>query len=130
MIILSDREALLRALDTGLPANLHALLANIVMHAAEAGLLDLSFLVVVQCDDTDNAVAEEIGFSPLVDPIDGLRFDHPKFQPYWAHLDHQLGWYRLIHTVSDDGFAFVLLVDDQAGNALAQMCHRFTTEAL
>lgn len=129
MLIFPDRGAILAALNEPLPADLQTLLNNIVDQAAQADLLDLTYVVVIG-NDSERAIADEIGFSPVTNPIDGLRFDEPGFEPYWAHLQRRGGWYELIHPVSNDGFAFVLLIDARADSDLVRMCHRFTTVPL
>jgi hypothetical protein len=125
MIILPDQEGMLAALTKSLPANLHAVLADIVAHAAEAGLLDLTYIIVVERQDSEQGVAEELGFSPLTNPIDGIRYDQPGFFPWWAYLRQRGRFYELAHTVSNDGFAFILIIDTKADSDLVSMCRRY-----
>lgn len=130
MISLPDREALCRACHLPVPRELHVVLALIVSQAAEAGLLDLTHVIIIEPDDAEETIGAELGFMPTTDPIDGLPFSHPAFQPYWAHLDQLGGWYRLIHTVGDSGFAVILLIDARAEGTLVAMCQRFTGTAV
>lgn len=127
MISLSDREATTAALSLPMPAELHALLSNVVDHAADADVLDLTYVVIAEKNDTIDDLAEELGFSPLTNPIDHVRWNARGFQPYWAHLGEHAGWYQLIHPIGDDGFAVILLIDARADSALTAMCEHFTT---
>jgi hypothetical protein len=124
MISLPDREAMLAALATALPADLHTIITDIVEHAAETGLLDLTYIVIVEPGDTEGALAEELGHSPLINPSDGIRCDQPGFIPYWSHLRQRGRWYELVHTISNDAFAFILLIDSEGGGELVALCER------
>ncbi|MCW1431879.1 hypothetical protein [Novosphingobium sp. JCM 18896] len=128
MISLPDREALGAALSMPLPAALYSLLSDAIALATEGNLLDLTYVVIIEEGDTEADIIEEIGFSPLVHPIDGHRYGDAQFQPYWAYLQERGGWFELIHTVSNDGFAFVLLVDGDAESDLVRMCRRWKDE--
>jgi hypothetical protein len=129
MIIFSDRSELTAALAIPLPAELRSILAEIVAHASETGLLELTYVVILESGDTEHDIAEVIGFSPLTNPIDSIGWKQRGFHPYWACLRLRGGWFELIHTVSNDGFAFILLIGAD-GRELARMCEYFTTVAL
>ena len=43
------------------------------------GLLDLTHLVLVEVGDTDKSIIEELGFSPLANPLDGKRYGEEGF---------------------------------------------------
>lgn len=128
MISLPDREALLAALSLPLQPPLHALLLDAVTLAAEVDLLDPTYVVIVESGDTEADLIEETCFSPLAHPADGVRYSEPGFQPYWQHLRERGGWFELIHTISNDGFAFVLLVDGASDTELVEMCRRWKDE--
>lgn len=123
MITLFNREALLRALDTPMASGLHAILLNVVVNTPDE-LLDLTCVAILEMGDTEDTITQEIGFSPLIDPTDGVRFDQPGFQPYWALLREVSGWYELTHIVGT-GFAYILLIDAEAQNDLSAMCERY-----
>ncbi|RYE70248.1 MAG: hypothetical protein EOP17_01230 [Rhizobiaceae bacterium] len=70
MISLPDREALLAALEMPLAPVLNSLLSETVARAEVSGLLDLTYLLIVERDDDGDAIADEIGFSPFADPTE------------------------------------------------------------
>lgn len=88
-------------------------------------LLDRTHLLVVEPGDIEEAIVDAIGFSPLVNPIDGVRFGSDDFQPYWdGPVWRHDGWYELVITVGNAGFAFILLIADADGvvPALLDLC--------
>jgi len=128
MISLPDRQALLSAATMNLPADLHAIVDRHIRLAVEGDLLDLTHIVVVQSGDTGEALTAELGFSPLVHPIDGTRFGEVGFQPYWDWLADLGGWYELVITIGNSGFAFLLIVEDRP-NPLRVMCSAYVRAA-
>lgn len=96
----------------GLPYELHALLDSHLSLARLQGLESLTVLLVIQPDDIEADVVAELGFSPVANPISAIRYDDPEFEPYWAWLTKAGCWFQLVHTISDDGFAFILLIED------------------
>jgi hypothetical protein len=122
----SAREVLNQPLD---PA-LRKIITDQVAKASSRGLNELTQLVVVQPGDTEATLLDELGWSPLVNPITEARYGEPHFEPFWAWLQALGGWYELIHTVGNSGFAYILLIQKQAGvpaNLLA-MCRRYTRD--
>jgi len=123
MISLPDRQALLSAATMNLPAELRAILDRHIGLAIEGDLLDLTHIVVVQGGDTEEAMKAELGFSPLVHPIDGTRFGEAGFQPYWDWVADLGEWFEMIITIGNSGFAYILLSERGSG-AVAEMCDR------
>jgi hypothetical protein len=79
------------------------------------GLLAMTHLVLIEVGDTDVSIIEELAFSPVVNPLDGLRHGMEGFVlPFDLIKDHG-GWFELIMTVGNDGFAFVLFVRAREG---------------
>jgi hypothetical protein len=95
-----------------LPYELHALLDSHLSLARLQGLESLTVLLVIQPDDIEADVVAELGFSPVTNPITAIHYDDPEFEPYWAWLTKAGRWFQLVHTVSDDGFAFILLIEN------------------
>lgn len=115
MLSLTDAPSIQRVMAQTLDADLRTLLAERLFLAAKAGLQDLTHIVVVQPGDTIEDLKTEIGFSPLRNPIDGFAFGEDGFEPYWAWLADLGGWYELIHTIGDSGYAITLLVSKADG---------------
>ncbi len=49
------------------------LLTDRVEDWTSLGLLNLTHLVIIEVGDTDASIIDELGFSPLINPFDGLR---------------------------------------------------------
>jgi hypothetical protein len=124
MISIYDKDTLRAALARDLNIQLRAAINTHLDRATNNGLRDLTYLLVVEPTDTDAAIEQEMGFSPLVCPFDGHHWRDARFAPQWAWLDHQPGWYELIITVANSGFAYILLTADDANTTsdLASMC--------
>ncbi len=130
MLSLTDAPSIQRVLAQAMDTDLRTLLAERLSLAAKAGLQDLTHIVVVQPGDTIEDMKAEIGFSPLCNPIDGIAFGQNGFEPYWAWLTDLGGWYELIHTIGDSGYAITLLVSKADGvpAELLAMCATFVEE--
>lgn len=106
------KAALLAALeDPTLPQPV----AKRIRHCLDNGLEDLTHILVIEPGDTEEAIVEAIGFSPLEDRLHGTRFGDPDFEPDWDWCHRHTGWWELIYTVGNDGFAFLLFVEDAEG---------------
>lgn len=121
MLSLPDAAALEAALDQLLDGDLNAILAERFEQIAAQGLGDLTHIIVIQTGDTEEDIIEDCGWSPLVHPIDGTRYRDSEFQPYWAWLRDLGGWYELIHPVGNEGFAYILLIEN-GDSFFAAMC--------
>lgn len=130
MIHLYDRASIEGALTLDLAPELRALLAERVagLDTEHGDLTDWTEFLVVEPGDTEADVVRAVGFSPLVDPIDGLRFGHPDFQPGLDLLADRGGWFEAIYTFGST-FAYVLLVSDADGvdPALRRLCRTYAT---
>jgi hypothetical protein len=113
MLHFYDRATMAHALTLDLEPRLHALLSDRISKLTE-DLLDYTEFLIVEADDTEEDVVRVIGFSPLLEPIDGTRFGEPGFQPGWDWLQEHDGWFEMIVTFGGT-FAYVLLID--AANA-------------
>lgn len=71
---------------------------------------DLTHILVIEPGDEEGDIIDAIGFSPLVSRIDGIHL-----QPDWDWIDRHEGWWEPVYTVSNDGFAFILFVQDAPG---------------
>ena len=128
MISLPDRAAIEAAPNVSMPVEVRDILARRIagLTSPHGDLTDLTHFLVVEAGDTEAAIVAEIGFSPLVNAIDGARFGSPDFHPSWDWLRDVGGWFELIMTVGNSGFAFVLLIEDRDGTdpELLRMCRR------
>ena len=119
-----DAKAIVRAPRVMTDPQLENLLYDRVRDWTELGLLDLTHLVIIEVGDTDASIMEELGFSPLINPLDGLRYGTAGFVLPFDYLEDHGGWFELFVTVGNDGFAFHLFVRDREGvdPELLSMC--------
>jgi hypothetical protein len=110
MLNLPDRASQLAVLNQPLEPTLHALIKGRMQDAIKLGLADLTHIVVVEPYDSEDDLIEALGFSPLVSRLEGLPL-----QPDWDWLEKHTRWWELIYTVGNDGFAFLVLVQDAPG---------------
>lgn len=113
MLSIHDRASMARALTLDLQPQLKTLLAERINNLP-ADLIDYTAYLVVEPGDTEEMIKREVGFSPLVEPIDGIRYGQPGFQPYWDWLQDHDGVYEMIVTFGST-FAYVLLILDVNG---------------
>jgi hypothetical protein len=113
MLHLYDRASFSRALSLDLDPRLHALLADRIGNLTE-DLIDYTEYLVVEPGDTEAEIVRHIGLSPLIEPMDGIRFGEPGFRPHWDYLAVHDGWFELIFTFGST-FAYVVFVQDVEG---------------
>ena len=89
-------------------------------------LFDLTHLLIVEAGDTEAGIVQAINLSPLISS-DGLRFGCIGFEPPFDWLNDHGGWFELIMTVGNDGFAFELFIEDGPGIPvdLHALCHTY-----
>lgn len=78
-------------------------------------LLYLAPLLIIGPGDTEQDILREIGFSPLVNRVDGARFPSAGFTPSWEYILHHQGWHELVYVTGDDGSGVILFIKDAAG---------------
>jgi hypothetical protein len=83
--------------------------------------------LIVQVGDVDAELEEEVAFSPLSNPLTGRRFGDREFQPSFDWLERHDGWFELIFTVGNDGFAFVVFIQDaeESDPELLRFCRTY-----
>lgn len=110
-------------LDQPLADELRAIITDRLTDAASIGLADQTHITVIQPGDTERDIEQELGWSPLVHPLTGARFGSRDWTPCWAWLQDLGGWYELLHTVGNSGFAYILLIEKQQGE-FSSMCEQ------
>jgi hypothetical protein len=75
-------------------------------------LSDLTHFLIIQAGDTAADAEHELGWSLLVNPVDGACFGDPAFTPSWEWLEDHGGWFEAVYILSDDGFGISLFVQD------------------
>lgn len=133
MIHLYDRSTMARALTLDLEPQLRILLTARIAALATAScdLTDWTEYLIIEPGDSEADIIRHVGFSPLVEPIDGARFDCSGFHPCWDWLGEHLGWYEMIVTFGST-FSYVLFIRhaDGVDPALLSMCRHYAGEGL
>jgi hypothetical protein len=92
-------------------------------------LTDWTEFIVVEPGDTEADVERELGFSPLVNPVDGSRFGTPTFQPFWDHLALAAGYFEMAFSFGSTFAAIVLVADDRhVDSHLLRSCRMYASD--
>lgn len=125
MIHLYDRATFERVHALNIDPFIKQLLVDRIgaLRTSYGDLTDWTEFVVVEPGDTEDDIVRTIGFSPLVEPIDGARYGEPGFVPGWDLLSDRGGWFEMIITFGS-AFAYVLLIHDSEGASadLLELC--------
>jgi hypothetical protein len=132
MIYLPDRGSLARALSLGLAPDLHRLLAARIaaLVTPYGDLTDYTEFLIVEPGDSENDIVRHVGFSPLFEPYENIRFGEPGFHPGgWDRLADHGGWFEMIVTFGST-FAYILLIQDTDGviPELRRLCRRYVAD--
>jgi hypothetical protein len=130
MLSLYDEATTKAALALPIDPDLRALLTTRIVHYAAAGLTSATHILVIQPGDTGSAIEREIGFYPTTDIINGVCSESADFHPFWDWLHDLGGWFEMIVTVGDSGFAYILLIEDADGvdPELRNQCHEHASK--
>jgi hypothetical protein len=109
MITIADGEALPRALDPYL-RELITLRVSQLRRNYDGPLNEIVCFYVVEAGDSQEQVAEALGFSPLKNVVDGTEFGDPDFTPSFETISCYGDLFEIVYIFTDDGFAQVLLV--------------------
>lgn len=116
MLSLIDPAAMIAALPT-----LDPLPRRRVQEILDGQLADMTHILIIGPDDPEADIVAEIGFSPL--ELERLRSSDSGLEPAWDVLHDHGGWFELVFCVANDGFAFMLLIEDhEPPTPLARMC--------
>ena len=121
MLNIYDEQTAATVLGGDLTPDLRDLIESCLSRAEENGLSAMTHIAVIEPGDTEEAIVDELGFSPLHNPLTGRRFGQRGFTPNWNWLAVHPAWFELIYTVGNSGFAVIIFAPTSAG-ALAQMC--------
>lgn len=116
MLSLIDPAAMIAALPTLAPLPRHR-----VEDILNSQLAEMTHVLIIMPGDTEAEITAEIGFSPL--DLERLRFSDSGLEPAWDVLHDHRGWFELVFCVANDGFAFVLLIEDhEPPTPLVRLC--------
>jgi hypothetical protein len=125
MLHLYDRATMAHALTLNLDPTLLRLLGDRIAALGEE-LIDWTEYLVVEAGDTEADIVRHIGFSPLVESIDGVRFGERGFHEHWDWLTNHGGWYEMSVSFGST-FAYVLFVEKAEGVPpdLLELCSEY-----
>ncbi len=126
MMHLYDRATIAHALTLDLDPTLLRLLKGRVDALGEA-LMDWTECLVVEPGDIEADIIRHVGFSPLIEPIDGKRFGESGFHEHWDWLTDHGGWFELSVSFGST-FAYVLFIEDadQVPTDLLNLCRHYS----
>jgi hypothetical protein len=128
MITLRTAAAVKSTLNLLADNQLRALLTERIQQITNAwediDLSDLTHFLIIQAGDTAADAEHELGWSLLVNPVDGARFGEPAFTPSWEWIEDHGGWFEAVFIISDDGFGVSLFIQDhpETDPALLALC--------
>ncbi|MEG8015265.1 hypothetical protein [Sphingomonas sp. 22R3R2A-7] len=130
MLSLRNTASILRAIQPPQEARLRSILDQRIIQLTEDGGRDIAnfaHFLIVQAGDDDQSVKAELGFSILENLVDGARYGDLDFEPSWEWIMRHEGWFELVYVLSDDGFGWVVFVqDDDAVDAdLLGVCREY-----
>lgn len=117
MLNLPTTAELKSASETTERLELRKLLSDRLADTVSCGLENLTHVLVIEAGDREAEVVEAIGFSPLKSRMDGQRC-----QPDWDWIEYHSGWWELIYTVGNEGFAFIVFVEEAKASPFARLC--------
>lgn len=114
MISLFDTPSLERALSLPLDRKLRQLLNDSVayLNALDVDVRETTYYLVVPAGASAADVEEELNWSPLINPYDGLAFGEEGFQPFHDFLADRGGWFQLIYSAGNDAAVVIFVQDD------------------
>jgi hypothetical protein len=123
MHIFHDRAGFAHALTLDLDPYLRRLLVERIAQLSD-DLIDETEIVVIEPTDDEEQVVNNLGWSPLVEPMDSLRAGANGFTPYWDwFVEHDGGWYEMIVTYGST-FAMLMLLKSNEPE-LRAMCAQY-----
>lgn len=132
MIRIYDRAAMAHVMTLDLDPRLRALLEQrfAALITPDGDLTDWTEWLIFQPGDSESDIVREVGFSPLVEPIDGARFGGKGFQPFWDHLTKHGDWGWELSISFGSTFAYILLIQDTGGvdDPLLTMCRLYAAD--
>lgn len=125
MLHFHDRATIMHALTLNLEPILRRLLHERIGALGDM-LVDWTEYLVVEHGDTEADIIRHVGFSPMVEPVEGIRFEQQGFHPFWDWLIDHSGWFEMVVTFGST-FACVLFIADEREKPtdLQTLCRRF-----
>ena len=126
-MIITNQTSLEVALEAVCDTPVHSRLLAYASQLADPELGPLTTIVVVDWHTTEEDIADVLGHSPLLNPMDGECYKSPSFEPYWDWLTFQGGVWDMVVCVGNSGRATILLIPDERNQicGIRAMCRKF-----
>jgi hypothetical protein len=131
MITLFDTCSLERALSVPTDPKLRRLLTAHIshLHSADQHVRDATYFLIIDAHTTIDEIAEELGWTPLID-LDGTRYGDDAYVPFHDHLEDCGGWFVMMVTGGNEAVFVLLICDsDLVPAELISLCYRYTSGA-
>lgn len=127
MIEIRDAQAMRRAIDTAVDMELRDLLTrrfDQLGFVEGYDLGELAHFLILQPEDTMEALDAALGFSLLINFVDGTPYGDPAFVPSAEWISDHGGWYEMAYVLTDDGFGWIVFVPkvERMDARLLSMC--------
>lgn len=109
MLTVRDEADLAQVADAGL----RALVAHRLADLCQEDICDpdaQGFVVVMEPGDSVAAAEAAIGAPLLRNPVTGLEYGHPDFQPVAEYIGRHAHWYQVVVVPGDGDFGVILFV--------------------
>ena len=133
MITISDSKEMQDLLSGPIDPDLKSILLERLELLAEFSEYDLSELltvIIIEPGDSMEAIAKEIGVSPMQNIVDDVRYPDLAFEPSWEFCITRKGYTDFTFALCDAGLAICLLVPDRDDiePTLLALCRSYATE--
>lgn len=81
----------------------------------DGDLGDVVHFIVVEPGDHMSVIDKAVGFSLLVNLVDGTSLGDPDFVPSFEWIQDHGSFFELVYLLTDDGFGTIVLVHDHPG---------------
>jgi hypothetical protein len=75
----------------------------------------MGYFLIIQQEDTLDAIDAQLGFSILASRFTGIRYDQPGFSPSFEFVEEFATCYDMVFIISDDGFGIEIFVPKAEG---------------
>lgn len=130
MLTLFDTPSLERALSLPIDTKLRRLLDKRVDHlnALDFNVGNTTYFLVIEAGCTMDDITDELGWSPLVNPLNGQTYGADGWRPFHDYLADHGSWFEILVTAGNEA-VFCLLVEDDDGTApeLLALCRTYAS---
>jgi hypothetical protein len=128
MITIYDRASMAHVLTLPIDLELRRLLERRfeALITPWSDLTDWTEWLILEPGDGEDAIVREVGFSPLVEPLEGARYGSEEFWPFWDHLCRENGHFVMTQSFGST-FAYILIIPDTECvlPELLNLCHKY-----